>query len=341
LADPDKYLSLAQKAYSIDPLDPTMLFHVSRALSFFGRYEEAFSVARELQSMDASRGRGYELVGNIRLKTGHQDTALKNYYRAYLTAPDGAEAFGYIPWILMNLSELELADAWVKELKKLTPQREYVLNQQADLAINRGRPELAVRIFADAIDRFEDPHFDRLLGRAYMFSGDFANARIAFERGLIEPGQETPQFDPDKWPGVINYAYVLQRTGAAEHATELIAETMALLEAQLVAGVVSVFRDFNLQANMAQLHALNGNAQLAMAALRRAAQQGGLQCLWCLRKLPQYDNLHDNADFISLIAEQEAKIDAQRQRLADEGMLLTPEEVLALNDFSFDPFLIE
>jgi len=27
--------------------------------------------------------------------------------------------------------------------------------------------------------------------------------------------------------------------------------------------------------------------------------------------------------------------------LADEGMLLTPQEVLQLEDFSFDPFLIE
>ena len=338
-ADPGKYLSLAQKAYSIDPLDPTMLFHVSRALSYFGRYEDAFSVARELQSMDTSGGRGYELVGNIRLKTGHQDTALKAYYRAYLTDPDGAEAFGYIPWILMNLSELELADAWVKELKKLTPERGYVLIQRADLAINRGRPELAVRILADAADRNENPWFDRLWGRFYMLSGDFANARIALERGLLDPSQEIPQFDSDKWPSTIDYAYVLQRTGAAEHAAKLIAETMALLEAQLVAGVVSVFRDFNLQANMAQLHALNGNAQQAVAALRRAAQQGGLHCLWCLRKLPQFDNLHDNADFISLIAEQEAKLAAQRQRLADEGMLLTPEQVLALENFSYDPFV--
>ena len=39
--------------------------------------------------------------------------------------------------------------------------------------------------------------------------------------------------------------------------------------------------------------------------------------------------------------QQEAKLATQRQRLADEGMLLTPEEVLQLEGFSFDPFLIE
>ena len=68
---------------------------------------------------------------------------------------------------------------------------------------------------------------------------------------------------------------------------------------------------------------------------------GGLTCLWCLRLEPHFDSLRDDADFISLIGEQEAKIAVQRQRLADESMLLTPEEVLQLQDFSFNPFLIE
>ena len=40
---------------------------------------------------------------------------------------------------------------------------------------------------------------------------------------------------------------------------------------------------------------------------------------------------------MSLFAEQADK-EIIRQRLADEGMLLTPEEVLALEDFDFDPF---
>lgn len=66
---------------------------------------------------------------------------------------------------------------------------------------------------------------------------------------------------------------------------------------------------------------------------------GGLQCLWCRRKLPQYDNLRDNADFISLIAEEGAKVAAQRQRLIDEGMLLTPEQLLQLESFTYDPFV--
>jgi hypothetical protein len=37
----------------------------------------------------------------------------------------------------------------------------------------------------------------------------------------------------------------------------------------------------------------------------------------------------------------EVELSAIRQHLADEGMLLTPGEVLQLENFSFDPFLFE
>ena len=61
------------------------------------------------------------------------------------------------------------------------------------------------------------------------------------------------------------------------------------------------------------------------------------QCLpkhLCLNSKP--DTL--GQPFEGLIVEQEAKLATQRQRLNDEGMLLTPAEVLQLDSFSFDPF---
>jgi hypothetical protein len=54
---------------------------------------------------------------------------------------------------------------------------------------------------------------------------------------------------------------------------------------------------------------------------------------------PHWDNLRDEPEFDRVLAEMEASKAVQRQRLADEGMLLTPEEVLQLEDFSYDPFL--
>lgn len=64
-------------------------------------------------------------------------------------------------------------------------------------------------------------------------------------------------------------------------------------------------------------------------------------CASCLRVSPFYDGIRHEPAFAALIGEQETKMAAQRQRLADTELLFTPEEVLQLEDFSFDPFLIE
>ncbi len=133
----------------------------------------------------------------------------------------------------------------------------------------------------------------------------------------------------------------MQHTGDPILAAELISEILALLESQLAIGVVISNRALHLQDYVGKLHALNGDIEKAMTALHHAAAQGGLTCVPCLRKQPFYDNLRDEAQFVTLVVEQKAKIAAQRQRLADEGLLLTPAEVLQLESFNYDPFLKE
>jgi len=133
-------------------------------------------------------------------------------------------------------------------------------------------------------------------------------------------------------------ALALQRTGADDRAAELIGETMALIQNQVEEGIVIGPHNIHLQFNLGQLHAMVGEQPEAIESLRSAATQGGLTCAWCLRLLPHFDKLRDNPAFEALIVEQEAKLATQRQRLNDEGMLLTPAEVLQLDSFSFDPF---
>jgi hypothetical protein len=140
-----------------------------------------------------------------------------------------------------------------------------------------------------------------------MLNGDCAAARKGMERGLLQPGLDMLALDRVRWPDLVDYAYVLQRTGSPEDARAL-------------------------------LDAMDGRNREAVDHLRRSAQQGGLTCFWCLRTWPQFDSLRKYREFVSLLEEQAAKRDAQRQRLASEGTLLTPEQVLAIGQFAYDPF---
>ena len=339
--DPARAFSLSRKAYAIDPLARLPIDHLVHRSARFGRSAEAFELAREMLSLYPESGWGYQLTGDVNSAIGRLDLALKSYYRAYQTTPDWAGTLESLPFTFFNLGEYELAAAWVTELKQVAPEHRALLILETNLAFVRGQPEQAYPSLHEATERHDDPWFQQQLGRAHMWSGEFIAARKAMESSLRQPGQEFPEFDPDRWPDFIDYAIVLQRAGEAGRAAALVAEATALLEAQVEAGVVFGPLWATLHTHLAALYAMNSDTDKAVAALRRAASQGGLTCLWCLRIGPYFDGLRDDPDYISLIAEQEAKIAAQRQRLADEGLLLTPEEVLQLDDFSFDPFLFE
>ncbi len=339
LADPVKSFELTRKAYAIDPYARVVLGNMSFKLWRFGRVDEAIAMAREMRSLYPEDAWAYRRVGDIRSRAGRLDLALKSAYRAYLTAPDRTWGFGGAAWALFHLDEYELAEAWAAASAQISPGADESLNQRAALAFARERPEVAVRIYAIAAERRADPASFLNLGWAHMVVRDFVAARKAMERGLREPGQNGPRFDRYRWPSFINYARVLQETGEPKRAAELIAAIKLIVEKQVTQGVV--FTPDNAPNNhsiLAQLRAMSGDTELAMTSLRRAAQQA-LYCIWCLRNLPHFDNLRDEPTFSELIAQEQAKLDAQRQRLQDEGMLLTPEQLLQLETFTYDPFL--
>ncbi len=340
IADPVRGFELTRKAYAIDPDARVVLGNMSFNLWRFGRVDEAIAMAREMRSRYPEDTWAYRRVSDIRSGAGRVDLALKSAYRAYLIAPDWTWGFGGAAWVLFNLDEYELAEAWIATTEQISPEADELLNQRARLAFVRGRPEEAVRIFAEAAERRADPASIFNLGWAHMVARNFVSARNAMERGLHEPGQDIPRFDPYRWPQFIDYARVLQETGEPKRAAALIATIKLIVEKQVAQGVV--FTPNNSPSNhtiLAQLHAMSGDTELAMTSLRRAGLAGGLNCIWCMRDWPHLDNLRDEPSFTTFISEQEAIVAAQRQRLEDEGMLLTPEQLLQLKSFTYDPFL--
>ncbi len=137
VADPARAFSLSRKAYTIDPLARLPISHLAARSVDFGRSTEALDLAREMQSLYPESGWGYQLAGYIYSTTGHLDQSLKSYYRAYRTSPDWAGTLESVPFRFFDLSEYEIAAAWVSELKQLAPERRSLLIQERILALVR------------------------------------------------------------------------------------------------------------------------------------------------------------------------------------------------------------
>jgi len=342
-SDPARYLAMARKAYLVDPLNPTIRYHVSLALTLFGRTDEALAVARDGLSLDLGDGLPYELAGMIHENSGRLDLALKSFYRSYRIRGGQGHGFGWastdrIPLIMAVLGETRLAENWIPVVWMDDPQNPWRYFQQIVVAAEAGQQERANQLTKELIEGPRRGDKNTALGFIYLnLRLDFEGTRSAWESGRLEPGRETLRFDPSSWGFFVDYAFVLQKTGAAAEAQALIDEIIPLIESQLASGVIAM-QEFALHVPLAALHAMNDDIEVAVSTLLEATPKGGLTCTSCLRNWPHFDSLRAYPEFEAFVTMLEARNEAQRQGLVDEGMLLTPEELLALMEFTFDPF---
>jgi len=331
--EPRRYYALVRKAYFVDPLDPTIRYHLVWSAQLLGRYAEALAAAREWRSDDEGSG-GHLAAIDIHQFTGRLDKAIKTAYHNYRMKPDGW-TYGAIFWPLVHMGELDLAESWSEEVKRQVGWT-YVEPDEALLAYVRGHPDQAVALQTAAYERGEIDGPGLALW-TIVFTRDFARARQLSDEAFARMSHDPTQFDPKlPWHWYIDYALVLQRTGDPGGAADLIRTIRSSVESQVAHGISST--DPNGPRIMqAELFAMNGDSVQAIESLRGLFEDGFSQTTF-MRATPHFDNLRNDPGFISLMAEMEERVSAQRELLAAEGMLLTPQEVRALEDFDFDPF---
>lgn len=329
--EPARYLEYVRLGQLVDPL--TMTYNLVLALMRFGLYDEALDTARAWSETEQN-SLPYQVAQKIHLARGDLVRSIKTAYATYRLEPGYAYGLG---WIFFDeMLDLELAEAWWAESWRVAQD-----DQSADflgiaLANSSGDRERARRMLAEL--EAEHPEQWYVIGRMNVIMGlDYEHALDMWERGRLESGESEPStWEPNS---IVDYALALQRTGATEQAEEIISETLARIEAQIEGGFVGTVNGVHrLVFYAATLHALRGDTEQVLAALREDYRGRYGSCYSCLRGWPHFEYLRGNPEFDALLAEQDAQRAALRQQLIDEGMLLTPEEVRALEEFDFDPF---
>jgi TolB-like protein/Flp pilus assembly protein TadD len=334
-SDPAQYVTMATKAWLLDPLDPTIHWHRATSLGLLGRTDDALKVAREHLSYEPDDTLAYGLAGDTYFRAGHLDRAVKSYYRAYRARPVWAGTYAGIRDVFISgLGVLDMAEAWVKELERagLSDSR------KLQLLYLQGRPEEALKIAADTPLGLRQPRQNLFLSfLTVRITHDLDRARQYYDEGFAGDGLDPRIFDPDlHWVHYIDYALILQRAGEVEAAADLAAQIQAHFDRQIADGIEVAWTGDHLQFLYAKLQGALNNAPGAVAALQQALRQGH-RCVPCLG-FPHFDTVRDDPGFVAVLHDYETTVAADRQRLADEGMLLTPEQVLQPKDFSFDPF---
>jgi TolB-like protein/tetratricopeptide (TPR) repeat protein len=332
-SDPARYVALTQRAYETDPLDPTIHMFQATALGLMGRMDEALEVLQRRKDYYPEDENVYALAGGVYMRAGQLDRAVKSYYLAYRKHPDRNNYM----WLLHMLGwfgELELAEAWMHEIVR---RFDYDGHEIAITKFLLGDLEGALEQQAARVARGDGTN----LGLAFVVlrtTHDLERTRELLERGFEEAGWDPQAFNPEwLWVFYIDYALVLQHAGETEAAADLIGQMEALFKRQIGQGVkVNGFLD-RMQFLYAKVLATRGDTAAAVAALRQGIRDGE-RCIQCYETFPHFDSIREDPGYHEVVAELESVLVEQRQRLADEGLLLTPTEVMALADFDFDPF---
>ena len=138
----------------------------------------------------------------------------------------------------------------------------------------------------------------------------------------------------------ISKALILSHTGDEAIASDLLAQLSARLMRHLDAGVTLV-NDASILEFAAALNAVAGDKDRALEFLRRAVSSEVLVRSGLLKRSAQFDSLRGDPQFEALVAELAARRAEQRRQLAEAGLLLTPDEVMALDEYEYDPFSID
>jgi len=333
--DPVRFLEYMERAYSVAPTNALVSGWLAMARVNVNRIDDARDLIKDWHALDPGSTIPFSMAADHFYQTRQLDLALKTYYQVFRMVPEQADteinglAFLFVDGLSMPARGLALP--WAERRVANNYQSGTGNFQRIVMTWLSGDEEKATNLLAE----LEELHPDWWLAPArihLVMARDYPRSRQWWEAGGMDQNTDSWQF-----LFVLEYAYVLQQTGDPDRARTIIDAAIARIEERLSAGIVyENWWELNFYAAMA--HVMRGEHEAALDYLRRDAENRGISSLTALTKWPEFEPLRDDPGFQALITEQEEANARWRQRLEAEGLLLTPEEVLALKDFEFDPF---
>jgi tetratricopeptide (TPR) repeat protein len=144
-------------------------------------------------------------------------------------------------------------------------------------------------------------------------AGRYAEARALYEEshpGLLNEGD--PTVDGSNWFAAIDLALVLSKAGEQERADLLLNRSLGQIQTLPRLG------EGGYRISDVRIYALQGDKQRALSALRQAVNEGWRNLWWYyLKRDPILESLHDEPEYQAMVAEIEADMAAQLERVRE------------------------
>ncbi len=274
-------------ALEIDVTNVTALIGLGRVYRMRGQFDDAEARLRQATGLYPGDWLAYNALGEFLYRSGRYSDAATQY--AYVVALDQSNAVGYsnLGTAYMLAGDFALATASFQRALDIEPRRETYSNLGL-LYYYRGEFSDAIAAHSKAVELAPNDHLIwSNLGDALFVGGRKAEAKVAFTKASTL-GQSALEVNPSDPDTLMDLAWISAMLDDAVSARNLIDKALALAPDEPYVHYYDA---------LILLRA--GTADLALAALRRAAKNG--YPVKTLAAEPQFDPLRKNVEFIEII----------------------------------------
>jgi tetratricopeptide (TPR) repeat protein len=314
----DEALELIKKAAELDPRSPIILQNVGGHYAMVGRFDESLAWYRKSIEVDPEFANGYSWIGeHYSSAEGRLDEAVPWLRKCLSVDPGSSICMLNFGWLFLDLGDLDRSEYWIERSIELMPEGFFVNIAMQILHLYRGDLPAALEYGRKAFENETYFSFDLYSFQPVriheMRAGLYREARAAFEKIAPELlNEDSPEIGDSNYRAAIDLALILSEMGEHERADWLLKTSLQHIQRipRLGGGGYRVAD--------VQIYALQGDKQKALSALQRAIDEGWRHFWWYFLKYdPILESLHDEPEFQAMVAEIEADMAAQLERVRE------------------------
>lgn len=266
----DETLPVYRRALELDPMSAIVRANTGTVLEELGQFEEARAQYRKALEIDPGFGPAYWYLGwHYYFCAGRLDEAIRWLQRGLDNEPDDPRIMGMLAQVWLDLGDDETAEQLAQRAMQLWPEGDLPNVVYALLNVYRNDPDAAVKNAKLALTN--DPLDLEMLWIVRNVDLNAGRAATARERyALVYPSVFTdhPELDVTNIPAAVDVIPVLMANDEKDRAAKLLEKTHA--------GFANVRRMgyFGFHHRDIEVHALEGRADEALAALEQAVEDG-------------------------------------------------------------------
>lgn len=312
----DRAIELYNRSLKFDPLARVPRYRLGQMYQQLGQYDRAREELRETIELYPDFATAVEALGGLEFNAGNFAAAEK-LLTEVAEGGSGSNTWFNLFSFYLNAGDYESAAATINRIDSSAFNAQIIDNLRGMLRAVLSRNTAGIVENTDALleDENTTQQWIQLSAIAHLLAGNDDAARERLEQLLPDLFTDDPSVNGQTAINAVMAAVILRRAGDDDHAERLLDAAQAALETAW-----PDFRPPQIEYRFAEIEALRGNNDAAMALLNGAYDKGfrqpWLDIFFPMTDNPRFGDLPDDERFKALVAKIEASNEIARQDMA-------------------------